>query len=357
MANVAAAFPLKWLKKDTDASKDEFIPSPEVLRSAWRTDTQITGKQDSLKERELQRWMPDEVTDTLEELSTDPQARMKGSGQWDQFEANAELFGMESTFKEDLSQYTTQLDLTKVPLSVQRKAERLAAEIERKGGSANRDFDNGNELDDDGDVEDEEERWSAVPRATVKQETVTAQQVPSTAQTKVPGAYFHIDGIGLVDEQVARATPWMLAGASERIATQQQQHHPSQQYHAEERYCNQATCYAGPVQFCAWATPAAADATRLEQMPQHSAPLSTVPQQPTVAAAAANFATGAAVMVTGLTKLPAFNGRVGEVQSFDAESGRYNVLIELQQDGGEARQLAKIRGQHLVALPSRPPLQ
>jgi hypothetical protein len=53
-------------------------------------------------------------------------------GQWDQFKANEKLFGVKSTFKSDLSQYTTKLDVKNVPAEMRRRAERLAAEIESK---------------------------------------------------------------------------------------------------------------------------------------------------------------------------------------------------------------------------------
>ncbi|CAE7490573.1 CID4 [Symbiodinium natans] len=52
------------------------------------------------------------------------------SGHWDQFRANAEMFGYVSTFKEDLSQYSTIIDVDKVPAHARMKAEHLAREIE-----------------------------------------------------------------------------------------------------------------------------------------------------------------------------------------------------------------------------------
>jgi len=57
---------------------------------------------------------------------------------------------------------------------------------------------------------------------------------------------------------------------------------------------------------------------------------------------------GALVVVEGLVKLPAFNGRSAVVQSFDEETGRYNILIA---SSGNCQQ-AKIKKENLrVVLP------
>jgi PAB1-binding protein PBP1 len=53
-------------------------------------------------------------------------------GEWDQFVVNEERFGVKSTFKEDLSQYTTVLDVKTVPAEVRNEAERVANEIEEE---------------------------------------------------------------------------------------------------------------------------------------------------------------------------------------------------------------------------------
>mmetsp|Transcript_118007 Transcript_118007/g.252033 ORF Transcript_118007/g.252033 Transcript_118007/m.252033 type:complete len:272 (-) Transcript_118007:74-889(-) len=51
-------------------------------------------------------------------------------GLWDQFEVNRQKFGVVTTFKEDLSQYTTPLHMGQMPKSVRRKAKLVASEIE-----------------------------------------------------------------------------------------------------------------------------------------------------------------------------------------------------------------------------------
>lgn len=53
------------------------------------------------------------------------------------------------------------------------------------------------------------------------------------------------------------------------------------------------------------------------------------------------FALGADVVIHGLVKAPGFNGASGVVQSWDAESGRYNVLLTGQR-------WAKIKGENLL---------
>jgi len=72
--------------------------------------------------------------------------------------ANQKL-GVKSTLKPDLSQYTTELDLNRVPAAVKQRAARLANEIEK--GSASKDMDEGGCYSDD-----EEMLFSAVPRST-----------------------------------------------------------------------------------------------------------------------------------------------------------------------------------------------
>merc|ERR1719263_1475512 len=57
------------------------------------------------------------------------------------------------------------------------------------------------------------------------------------------------------------------------------------------------------------------------------------------------FALGTDVVIDGLIKAPAFNGSCGKVQSWDAESGRYNVL--LASAAGEGQRWAKIKSENL----------
>lgn len=51
------------------------------------------------------------------------------------------------------------------------------------------------------------------------------------------------------------------------------------------------------------------------------------------------------VLVAGLTNQPEFNGLQGTISSFDAESGRYNVLLEM---GAGTQRMAKLRRENLI---------
>lgn len=145
--------------------------------AAFRTDTEISNATGSRatssragaggQPRQLQAWVPvnsakDEpkLIGTLEELSTT--SKTKQSRTWDQFEANRQLFGVTSTYKNDLSQYTTPLNEKALPAGVREKAKQIAEEIENRASKKNaRDMmDCGGEEEE----EDEEDLWSAVPR-------------------------------------------------------------------------------------------------------------------------------------------------------------------------------------------------
>ena len=133
------------------------------------------------------------------------------------------------------------------------------------------------------DSVDEEDLFSAVQREETKAQHVS-------------GSFFHVDGVGLVDENVVRSCPWMLK------TTQ-------------------------PPPF-------------LSTLPQNGqgagVVLSTAPvppTQPTPPAQAQppqNWAlpapTGPAVL-DGLTDAPHFNGLTVMIESFDAETNRYTVQL------------------------------
>mmetsp|Transcript_57961 Transcript_57961/g.152648 ORF Transcript_57961/g.152648 Transcript_57961/m.152648 type:complete len:453 (+) Transcript_57961:121-1479(+) len=135
----------------------------------FRTDTQISGSKAAGAERKLQRWDEKEpgageYIGSLEELTGGGKTNGNGRSRkaekdepWDQFRANYELFGYKSTYKADMSQYTTPLDPSKVPAELRRKAEKLAKEID----SSSR-----NKMDDcqTWDCDDEEDLFSSVPR-------------------------------------------------------------------------------------------------------------------------------------------------------------------------------------------------
>eukprot|EP00929_Paragymnodinium_shiwhaense_P112224 TRINITY_DN80488_c0_g1_i1.p1 TRINITY_DN80488_c0_g1~~TRINITY_DN80488_c0_g1_i1.p1 ORF type:complete len:530 (+),score=135.06 TRINITY_DN80488_c0_g1_i1:147-1736(+) len=193
--------------------------------SGFRTDTEISSKKWGAKSnndgRELKRWQAVDQSDkfdggiednkksfvpmrncaqavghckpvqadveegSLEELA----GGKKGLKSWDQFKMNAELFGIVSTFKPDLSQYTVPLP-TKLSPEMRKRAGKIAEEIEREsggGGNGDRDLRVYDGVGDDGhydqyqeegeydgrygggygwqaDDVDEEELWSSVAR-------------------------------------------------------------------------------------------------------------------------------------------------------------------------------------------------
>jgi PAB1-binding protein PBP1 len=87
-------------------------------------------------------------------------------GAWDQFEVNRTRFGVKSNFKDDLSQYTTVLNITNIPAEVKREAERIAGEIEEEHHATGC-LDGDGKLQEtacDQDDDDEEAKFSAVTR-------------------------------------------------------------------------------------------------------------------------------------------------------------------------------------------------
>lgn len=119
--------------------------APSPADASWCTDAEIgtAGGAGPKVGRELEAWKGPgklgagkrESFDTaLEELAVPGSGRGgRGVTGWDQFEANWRLFGVKSSFRGDLSQYTTPLDVTCIPPAVRRRAKWLAAEIDGKG--------------------------------------------------------------------------------------------------------------------------------------------------------------------------------------------------------------------------------
>eukprot|EP00514_Thraustochytrium_sp_LLF1b_P001231 CAMPEP_0184514972 /NCGR_PEP_ID=MMETSP0198_2-20121128/4249_1 /TAXON_ID=1112570 /ORGANISM="Thraustochytrium sp., Strain LLF1b" /LENGTH=638 /DNA_ID=CAMNT_0026905199 /DNA_START=489 /DNA_END=2405 /DNA_ORIENTATION=+ len=70
---------------------------------------------------------------SLSSLSSGKQRGPGSSGKWDQFEANKELFGVVSTYDENL--YTTELDKDSLTAAERRRADKLARDIENKSST------------------------------------------------------------------------------------------------------------------------------------------------------------------------------------------------------------------------------
>ncbi|KAA3478459.1 polyadenylate-binding protein-interacting protein 3-like isoform X1 [Gossypium australe] len=111
-------------------------------------------------ERELEPWVPDEDYPQCPDLEN----IFSGSWNrnWDQFETNQKLFGVKSTFNEEL--YTTKLERGPQTRELEKEAMRIAREIE---GEETRDLhlaeERGLDLHDNFDI-DEEMRYSSVYR-------------------------------------------------------------------------------------------------------------------------------------------------------------------------------------------------
>lgn len=66
------------------------------------------------------------------------------------------------------------------------------------------------------------------------------------------------------------------------------------------------------------------------------------------------YALGTEVVIDGLIKAPMFNGAYGVVQSWDADSNRYNIMLTVATVGGH--RWAKVKGENLrLALPQYAP--
>ncbi|CAE8581798.1 unnamed protein product, partial [Polarella glacialis] len=91
--------------------------------SGFKTDNQIADSRQG-GERELVKWVGrgDEASTSLD------LAREAGDPEWDQFAHNEKVFGITSTFSEEL--YTTKLDPSKIPKQKRELADRIAREIE-----------------------------------------------------------------------------------------------------------------------------------------------------------------------------------------------------------------------------------
>lgn len=140
------------------------------------------------------------------------------------------------------------------------------------------------------DSVDEEDLFSAVQRDEKAQH--------------VSGSFFHVDGVGLVDENVVRSNPWMLK-------TTQPPPFLSTLPHQNTG--------AGVVLSTAPVPPS----------PQPS-------PQPVAQPQSSHWAlpsTGPAVL-DGLTDAPHFNGLTVMIESFDAETNRYTVQLPFLDPGG-----------------------
>lgn len=156
-------------------------PQVPASQHKFKTDSDISSGFE-VRERVLQRWVPDEGTTELT-LEDNP------NGTWDQFKVNEEKFGVESTYDEHL--YTTRIDTSAKDYQERlQRAERLAREIE---GQASTDRhvleERGAQVDDSG--MDEEDKYSGVigdPVDTRGVELMAALRNASISNEQSPAA-------------------------------------------------------------------------------------------------------------------------------------------------------------------------
>ncbi|XP_061364007.1 polyadenylate-binding protein-interacting protein 4-like isoform X2 [Gastrolobium bilobum] len=115
------------IAKDIAVSRDD-LPSEShyVMHQEIMVDSVISQSRHVETGRELQPWIPDQdgpECPELENIFDDPWNRG-----WDQFETNEMLFGVKSTFNEEL--YTTKLEKGPQMRELEKQALRIAREIE-----------------------------------------------------------------------------------------------------------------------------------------------------------------------------------------------------------------------------------
>ncbi|KAK6464439.1 hypothetical protein DFJ63DRAFT_311746 [Scheffersomyces coipomensis] len=154
--------------------------------SKFRTDADISGRL-NLRERELERWVPDEDISHNPSLSLTSDDINHKSGSWDQFKVNEEKFGVESTYDEHL--YTTRIDKSAHDYHEKvKKAEQIAREIEGQSTTNSHILEErGIQVDDSG--VDEEDKYSGVDRrgdelmAALRNTSISNESVNTSAAT------------------------------------------------------------------------------------------------------------------------------------------------------------------------------
>jgi len=131
--------------------------SPVKNRRGFATDTEISaGRVDADSHgRELVAWEGGAASSKGTGLEEEGQS----VGAWDQFKANEQLYGLATTFNEEL--YTTKLDPSSIPKAKREKAEAIARAIE--SGISYAEVEGAVEGKDEGD--DEEARFAAAAPA------------------------------------------------------------------------------------------------------------------------------------------------------------------------------------------------
>ncbi|XP_027907708.1 polyadenylate-binding protein-interacting protein 3-like [Vigna unguiculata] len=150
------------LAKDVSFFRDDQTSAPHYdMHHEIMVDSVISQSRHVETGRELQRWVPDEEDPECPELENIFDGPWNRG--WDQFETNKMLFGVKSTFNEEL--YTTKLEKGPQTRELEKQALRIAREIE---GEETQDLHLAEErgLYHNFDI-DEETRFSSVYRGNI----------------------------------------------------------------------------------------------------------------------------------------------------------------------------------------------
>ncbi|XP_023529022.1 polyadenylate-binding protein-interacting protein 3-like isoform X2 [Cucurbita pepo subsp. pepo] len=151
------------IAKDVTVTKDGLSNEVDYENQELLIDSVISQSSQHDAERELKPWIPDDDDPQFPELDNIFDGPWNRS--WDQFEVNEKLFGVRSTFDEEL--YTTKLERGPQTRELEKEASRIAREIE---GEDTEDLhlaeERGIDLHDKFDI-DEETRFSSVFRGKV----------------------------------------------------------------------------------------------------------------------------------------------------------------------------------------------
>ncbi|KAG2379988.1 Polyadenylate-binding protein-interacting protein [Vigna angularis] len=150
------------IAKDVSFFRDDQTSAPHYdMHHEIMVDSVISQSRHVETGRELQRWVPDEEDPECPELENIFDGPWNRG--WDQFETNKMLFGVKSTFNEEL--YTTKLEKGPQTRELEKQALRIAREIE---GEETQDLHLAEErgLYNNFDI-DEETRFSSVYRGNI----------------------------------------------------------------------------------------------------------------------------------------------------------------------------------------------
>ncbi|XP_022723210.1 polyadenylate-binding protein-interacting protein 4-like isoform X3 [Durio zibethinus] len=149
------------IAKDVAVTRDGFASELQLEKhQEILIDSVISQSRHFEVERELEPWVPDEDDPRCPELENIFDGTWNRN--WDQFETNQKLFGVKSTFNEEL--YTTKLERGPQTGELEKEATRIAREIEgEETGDLHLAEERGFDLHDNLDI-DEEMRFSSVYR-------------------------------------------------------------------------------------------------------------------------------------------------------------------------------------------------